>query len=184
MKVWKLVEDVNNYAVLTLKDQDNILDFSERFNKDSALKDKWVPAEVKIFKNDIKKQVGDFFDITTGVWAFNENALNLIKDYVEVGKSEILPLKGEEEPYYLLNVFNYIDCIDVEKSQVRYFRNSDRVMSISNYAFKSNVLKNDHIFKSTLQKRGPIFISDEFKVNLEKNKFKGIKFILVWDSDI
>lgn len=183
MKIWKLVEDVNNYAVLTLIDEKNILTFSDQFNKGSSLKDEWVPAEVKIFKNDDKKQVGDFFDITAGVWAFNENALNLIKDYIEEDKSEILPLKGEEKTYYLLNVFNYINCIDLEKSQVRYFRNSERIMSISKYVFEPNMLKNEHIFKSTLQKRGPIFISDKFKLILENSKLKGIKFELIWDSE-
>ncbi|WLF69099.1 hypothetical protein Q6375_14125 [Clostridium septicum] len=183
MKIWKLVEDVNNYAVLALKDEDNILNVSDQFNKNSELKDEWLVAEVKIFKNDDKKQVGDFFDIITGVWAFNENALKLIKDYIADGKSEVLPLKGEEEPYYLLNVFNYVDCIDVDKSQVRYFRNSDRVMSISNYVFKPNMLNGEHIFKSTLQKRGPIFISDELKEKLEKSGLKGFRFDEAWDSE-
>lgn len=45
------------------------------------------------------------------------------------------------------------------------------------------MLKNENIFKSTLQKRGPIFISDEFKVILESSKLKGIKFELIWDSE-
>lgn len=83
----------------------------------------------------------------------------------------------------MLNVFNYIDCIDIEKSKVRYFRNSNRVMSISNYVFKQDVIKNEHIFKSTLQRRGPIFISNTLKEVLEKSGLKGFKFDEVWDSE-
>lgn len=67
MKIWRFVEDVNNYVVLTVRDEENILKFSDEFNKNCALRDEWIPTEVRIFKNDDKKQIGDFFDITTGV---------------------------------------------------------------------------------------------------------------------
>ena len=178
MKIWQLWADSDNYASFARVEAytaDDIQSFDGRSHANS-----WKPLKVEKIDTDKELDLGDMVSFTTPV--FSEEAVNclmqLIHEYVE-----FLQLDYTGKKYFAVNVTKVIDAIDYEKSEFVKFKSSNRIMRFKKYAFVPEEVSGISIFKITDEKRRVPFVSDEFKMMVEKNNLSGFKFKLVWDSE-
>ena len=71
---------------------------------------------------------------------------------------------------------NTIDCLNYDKSELKRFSSSGRVMKVIKYAFKTNKLANEIIFKLPEFPKSISYVTEEFKKTVEENDIKGFKF--------
>lgn len=127
------------------------------------------------YKEEIEKPIGDVSSISTSSYIINEKAYKVLYPYLKE-HSQIFQLKNENKIFYVINVTDIIDCLDYEKSEVKYFSSSNRVMDIEKYAFHSEKLKKATIFKIPEFPKGISYVTEEFKKVVEENNITGFKF--------
>ena len=185
MKIWEMENELDvGYKMLVSADKlsfDRLDDFDGRI-----LKENWVPLELKFLKED---DCGTYYkkcdapDLMTGVMVFNQKAVDVLK-YMMGESVEILPVNVEDadDKYYAINVIDVGDYLDYEKCEFRYYKDGT-IMRIEKFAFKTELIKNKHIFKISLYPGIYIFISDEFRNAIRKARLKGFEFTEMWDSE-
>ena len=95
----------------------------------------------------------------------------------------MLNAKRETQQLFVLNVTEIRDCLDREKSKLKLFSNSGRIMRIEKYAFHREMLSNAFIFKIPEEVHAHPYVTDGFKNLIEQNGIKGFKFVLVWQDE-
>ena len=110
---------------------------------------------------------------STGI--INEKAYKILYPYLK-NHSQIFRLKNENKIFYVINVIDVIDCLDYEKSELKLFPSSGRVMRVIKYAFRTEKLKNATIFKLPEFPNGISYVTEEFKKIVEENNITGFKF--------
>ncbi|MBA4387782.1 MAG: hypothetical protein C0404_07365 [Verrucomicrobia bacterium] len=77
--------------------------------------------------------------------------------------------------YYLMHVRNIVDCLDEERSTIRYFRNGRR-MGIYEYALNTEGIPADvHIF--AIPDSNDVFFKDDAAQSLRGAGIRGVAFI-------
>lgn len=77
------------------------------------------------------------------------------------------------------------DAVDYEKAILKKLR-SGLVIDFKKYAFLSNMVKNQTIFKVYLNEIlhiPSVFVSDELRNAILESDLKGFEFVEVWDSE-
>lgn len=143
--------------------------------------DEWRPLKVHLVRNK-RRKICDFPSFVSGIPSFNEKALNTVKDLL-TNKADILPLDCGDEKYFLINIYNKIDCIDYDKAQCTRFE-WGHVSEFQKYAFIQEKLVDEHIFKiPEIVRDNIVFVSEEFRERVISNGLFGFNFIEVWDSE-
>ena len=177
MNIYIPQPNCDDYDSFYRLDQEQSFDILNRFlnlGKYQQIEEKsaWIPLEVKIESYDTKR--GDFFSVIAGVFACNQKAWDilapLIKDSVQ-----LLPLRCDQGNFNILKVINIIDCLDYSKANLFRFQETGRVLGIRKYAFKEQLIRNQHFFAIPEQKFG-ILVSQTFKDLVEKNQLEGLTF--------
>ena len=87
--------------------------------------------------------------------------------------------KSEVDSYFVANIVNVIDALDLDNSKYDVFELDDeKIISVEKYALKSNEIVNMQIFRlkdDTI----PIFVSETLKKVIEDNDLIGFKFLEV-----
>jgi hypothetical protein len=77
-----------------------------------------------------------------------------------------------------------IDCLDYEKSELSYFRSDPHdIKKILKYEFLKDKIRDKVIFKIPENKLNVPFVTDQFKLEVEKHGLEGFRFEEVWDSE-
>jgi hypothetical protein len=178
VKVYYLEANSDDYNYLTLRN-DNDWGKFDLFDGRSLIND-WAPFDVKVVKGK-KRKWGDVAILSAGVLAITEKSKvaleNLIKDSVE-----LLPLTFEGQSFYILNVVNMVDGLDKQKSEYDTF-DDGRIMHVTKYEFKPEIVRGHHIFKIPEFERGRIYVSDEFKKVVDENNLIGYDLDELWNSE-
>ncbi len=127
------------------------------------------------YKDEKDKPIGDVFSVNTCSYIVNERAYKVLYPYVK-NHSQIFKIKSDDKIFYVISVIDIIDCLDYNKSEIKYFSSSGRVMDVEKYVFKTEKLKNATIFKLPEFPKGISYVTEEFKKVVEKNNIKGFKF--------
>ena len=127
------------------------------------------------YKDEIDKPIGDVFSVEVSSFILNERSYKILYPYIK-NEVQIFKIKSENDKLYVLNITNIIDCLDYDKSKIKRFPSSGRVMRVIKYAFKIEKLKNATIFKLPDFPKGISYVTEEFKKVVEENNIKGFKF--------
>lgn len=180
MKIWEMNSDANNYDNFTLcneSDWDKLMVYE--FDG-KCIKDTWIEFCVKEIES-IRK--GDKPSLFGSIPVFSHRAVEVLKEYLDNG-TEILPLRYDKGEYFVINVINVKECIDFEKSEIKRFKSSDKIMRFKKYVFKEEAIKNEHIFKISEFSKGGVFVSDKFRNEVLRHQLQGFLFKEVWDSEV
>lgn len=131
-----------------------------------------LPSE---YEDEVNKPIGDVFSVDVSSFILNEYAFNILKPYLK-GHAQIFRLKHRDGVLYVINVTDVIDCLDYDKSEIKRFPSSGRVMKVIKYAFHRSRLKNTTIFKLPEFVKTTCYVTEEFKKVTEENNIKGFKF--------
>jgi hypothetical protein len=179
MKIWNWKTDANNFDYLIVpkeKDVEKLVNFY-KFDG-TTIMNCWEPVQVDVY-DKIKRSDTPTFNSGP---VLSERGVAILKDLI-CGSAEILPLKYKREQYYVLNVTNILDCIDYSKAQYIPFSSSGRPMVFTNYAFKYEAVKNEHIFKIIEHPKSNVFVSDYFRNRVIESGLVGFRFEEVWNSE-
>jgi len=150
----------------------------EDFNGTRLIKS-WKTFKIKRARGK-KYPVGDFSSITSAHLLVNSKIKDIFENIFK-DKVELLPVEYDE-PYYLMNVINMIDALDMEKSEFGRF-SSGRIMFCTKYVFKEEVIGNNIIFKIPQFPTADVLVTEEFVKLVEDNDVKGFIFEELWDSE-
>ena len=93
---------------------------------------------------------------------------------------EILPVQDEGgDELYLYHAFHFIDALDIEKSDIKYF-SSGRIMRIDRHVFFPKIVEGVDVFRIPQLRASPIFVSDRFADLVRSSGLTGTEFELVW----
>lgn len=134
--------------------------------------DKIYPSK---YKDEIDKPIGDVFSVEISSFILNEKSYKVLYPYLK-NHSQIFKIKSDNKIFYVVNVIDIIDCLNYDKSELKYFSSSGRVMDVEKYVFKTEKLKNATIFKLPEFPKGISYVTEEFKKAVEENNITGFKF--------
>jgi hypothetical protein len=96
---------------------------------------------------------------------------------------EVLPITLADRPWHVLNVLNVVEVLDRERSEIKYFKSSGRVMRVVRYAFRGEGLDDAILFKVPELARAPVFGTDRFRELLASLDITGLRLVEVWSSE-
>lgn len=131
-----------------------------------------LPSE---YEDEVNKPIGDVFSVEVSSFILNEYAFNILNPYLK-GHTQVFRLKNQDDVLYVINVTDIIDCLDYDKSEIKRFPSSGRVMKVIEYSFHKDKLKNATIFKLPEFVKTTCYVTEEFKKATEENNIKGFKY--------
>lgn len=179
MKIWRLENDLDNYDYLVLENESDweMINDTYEFNG-KRISGIWNPIEVVAY---VDTKIGDSLYLFPGGPIFSERAVEVLKEFLE-DRAEILPIKYNKGSFYVINITNVIQAVDIDKSKVVRFPSSGRIMKFESIAFFKEKLDNQPIFKISELPRTQVFVSDSFRESVINNNLTGFKFTEVWES--
>jgi hypothetical protein len=167
--IYQLRPDVDRFRWLTLVEE-------QEFNllhdlPDGPTTGSWRPLAAEWIADDLNsgKPTSDFPTLgSTPV--FSQRAVDALID-VLVPHGELLPLRVPDGSFYIYNATHVIDALDEERSELVRF-SSGRVMHVASYAFKTDVVQGEAIFKVP-QLRGTVFVSNGFSQRIREADLSG-----------
>ncbi len=148
--------------------------------------DSWWPREVN--KLDDQRPIGDYVPgIADNVLVMNKKAIDVLKDIM--GDFEILPIVCDFGEYWGVNILNFCDCTDYEKSEYKTFNGDPRlpnghprIMRYIKHAFIPENIIGKHAFRDLDHPWCWVFVDELFVETVQKNNITGFKFELLWES--
>lgn len=148
---------------------------SYQFQGDKVINREFDSILPSVHKTEKDKPIGDVFSVEVSSFCLNEKAYKVLKPYLEK-HCQIFETLNQDEKIYVVNVTDMIDCLDYDKSEIKRFSSSGRVMRIIKYVFKTEKLTNATIFKLPEFPKAISYVTEEFKNVVEENNIKGFKF--------
>ena len=187
VKIYTIEADVDNYWYAFPKNIDRE-DFWRQFDGRSLI-NRWSEPVFEWYKgeNDDRKLPiqkygkGDIQGYQSHIPLLSSKSVDCLGEILSKS-GEILKIKLLDEDYFLYNITSVINALDLEHSEVKYFRDSDRIMRIKKYEFKENMLKGINIFKLQGAKYKTPFVTEKFIAAVEECGLEGFKFRLVWEG--
>lgn len=155
----------------------NISDYRKVDFKGKTLQDKWQPIEME--KTD-EFEMKDALDLSFQVPVVSKTAAKLLKEDL-TGDVEFLEMNIEDNKYYAMNIVNVIEALDEEKSVFDILPGGIKFF-FEKYYFLKDKIKNQKIFKIKEERRSKVFVTEELKNKIEKEKLEGFDFIKVWEN--
>ncbi|WAI14288.1 imm11 family protein [Bacillus cereus] len=187
MKIWELkssFDDYESFQLLNLE-EDSKKYFEGKIDSAAKASNSWGEIRIKCVEEGKKSDFPHFWG-EVGTLMVSEKAKKFLEPKL-VDNVEFLPLIHDVtgEVYYIINVLNAIDAVDYEKAILKKLR-FGLVIDFKKYAFLSNMVKNQTIFKVYLNEIlhiPSVFVSDELRNAILESDLKGFEFVEVWDSE-
>jgi len=182
MNVYILNADMNRYQILVAVQEDAWDEF-EQFDG-TPLDKPWTPVEMEVFRDynfNQNRPSSDFPALASHIPIFSNRAVKALEDILNEN-GELLPLNCAEGDYSAFNVTCMIDALDIEHSDLEFFKSSGRIMNVIKYEFLNDRLANSSIFKLPQLPLMRVFVTDKFVERVQETKLTGFNFKLVWSD--
>jgi hypothetical protein len=177
MKTFILSADANNFQNLVFPNESGS-EIVYHFDGRPLLTSwkKWV-LDI-LYDDDMNRKLppSDFPSFAPHIPVFSTRAFKLLSDFL-VPFGEFLPVDCNDDEYFIYNVTKIVDALDEEKSTIKRFKSSGRIMEITNYEFESILLKNVPIFKIPQTSLMDVFVTESFVEQIRKHELIGFSFI-------
>ena len=148
MKIYKLTHDSDGFKTINLRNSKLLNAIIDGFYNDGKPygidfgKYKWIES------NEI---ICDFPFISGAIPVVSKNICRALEEYIDKSNIELLPIKVEEEDFYIFHFLNaYKNILNTKLSKIEYFNNGT-IKNIKEYVFLSKV-----------KDLAPIFILEDF----------------------
>ena len=142
----------------------------------SLLKE-WKPWKLNINKSNYR-QYTDFPNLIPGSITISQKAYLALSSILDNHPNlEILPCESEDGPFYLLNIWNEVDCFDrVNSIYTPDNGNPDFIGTIKSYSLHAQEIQQNHIFRIP-EAMSAIFVSDLFVKLVHENNLIGLDLV-------
>ena len=143
----------------------------------------WCQVNMRILTKDMGKQLLESDSPWLGSHAliFREQAVSVLYPLLSTN-GELLPLACAEAKLSIYNPTKVLDGLDESASAATRF-SSGRIMSITRYVFKLEVVRDAEIFKLSCLRVSPTFVQQGFVDLWNASSLRGLHFRQVWDGD-
>lgn len=195
MNIWKVDPDVSNYRASTIIETEemDILSFGHMMWR--KIEEIILPDSIsfQFLDDDDNYEIGDIMYTSMNNRLINKKAKDLIeKSFKDL--FHFIKVKLVDEPemeWYIILPLAFVDAIDMEKSQYKYFHGTDIISKISTYVF--NEKAKQYPFFRLMQPKALDgkdyyhhswrFANDEFKEFIEQNHITGLEFKKVFEFE-
>lgn len=186
MKYYKMKANANECWFAFPQDLDEE-EYSKKFSGHSLKKD-WLITEFEYYKQNAKSEIkengkSDYPPYKAHIPILSEKAVLSLNELLE-SNGELLNINitDEDDNYYIFNVTNVKDALDKGLSNIKYFRDSNRIMRVKEYVFRKEVINDSDIFMLNEPKFEEPIVSQKFVNKVEESGLKGFKFELIWED--
>jgi hypothetical protein len=184
MKVFEILSDVEKYRWIHPVDDAvwdmGMMDFA------GDKKSNWKP--IKCYVDNLKKEVGSFYEFSGRALTFDKYAYEGMCDILEMA-GEILPITMEEgDDLYVLNVLDCVNALDKEKS-IWHMRGGKRTR-LKKYVFQKERVHESSLFKIPENNYGAVLTytglkdsDDEFIGRYQRLGLTGLIFEELWSDE-
>jgi hypothetical protein len=160
--------------------------FAEHFRSVPMSLATWKP--IKVIRMDserenLTKPLGDRagIDARHDPPVFSRRALDVLLPYI--GRfGQVLPLDFDEWEYSLFNITNVVDALDVQKSELAYFKDGG-FKRVLRFAFNPEAVRDQWIFKIPQHPRMFAFVTDRFVDLVKQHGLSGFGFERLWGDE-
>lgn len=131
-----------------------------------------ISVEFGINDDEDDRGMDDYPCLSAYIPAFSERFVDVFRK-VLLESGQLFYIYGEDRFFYLYNVTHFEDLIDHENSSVVYFEGN--IIDIRKLILKNQDVQKP-IFKLTGDPRGPIYVTNAFKEEIEAQGFLGFRF--------
>lgn len=179
MKIYRIWAAENIKTFKPLKDTE---ENHQACQFDGSIITNWTPVQL-VAKEPYKNNIEVFTDLT-----FVEGCTPLIspkafeiiyphlKDF-----AQFFETTTDFGNMYLVNIFNVNNCVNLEKSEVEYFKCSGRLKRIEKYIFYEDRIKGLELFKIPEASNSFPFITEGLKNIIEENGLTGWRYELLFE---
>jgi hypothetical protein len=131
-----------------------------------------------------KQKLGDYSNLSHDVHpVFSQRARRLLSQHLE-GLGQWIELVSDNDPvYWLFYITNVVDALDVQKSEVAYFKSTPgKVMGIDSYVFKPEAVRDQVLFTLPQRPGSNRCVTDRFVEIVKANGLTGFEFKPLWSS--
>ena len=136
----------------------------------------WGTVTLKTIKGIVKKgtPLGDCPRYGATRLIVSEKLKGLIQSFAD-DEIEFLPVEVDGQPgYFYMNVLLILDALDLEKSEVKRFPSSGKIMYVIQAQYHDAIIDEHHIF--ILPNYHGVYISEGLKKHLEDNGVLGTTY--------
>jgi hypothetical protein len=176
MEVYILDADANRFQNLILAQEEDRRRLIEAFDG-MPMSGSWSPPGVNVLAEGAgaERPAGDFPSLGGYAPVFSRRAAEALEDLLGDG-GELLPLDARDGPYLVYNVTRVLDALDEDRSEIRRFRSSDRIMNIERYHLLPEQIGDAAIFKLSQIPRMHTFVTDRFVHQVHDAGLTGFSF--------
>jgi hypothetical protein len=133
----------------------------------------WKPLSVR--PRHRTKPLGDFPLLWFGEPIFSERALETLSPLLG-DAIEPLPMEIAGKVFYLINILDSVDCLDLEQSKVTINPVSKGISSVQHYVFRED-LADHHLFLIPQLRKTAVFVSAGFREKAESTGLVGLYYM-------
>jgi hypothetical protein len=142
----------------------------------------WHPVRMYLLHED-EGQVFRHADIpslgSSALLALTRRAMDALGELL-AADCEFLPLACDEEDLWLVNPVLLPGAFDGQRSELKRFASSGRIMNVSRYAFHGEVVAGHRCFR--IPEQPPTFVTDDVVDAVQAAGLRGVRFVPVWRS--
>jgi hypothetical protein len=155
MNVYHLKPETEGYQSLALASEEERPKIEDRFDT-TPIGAEWSAPVVKVIYEEDRPT--DFATLAA-IPAFGARAVDALGDLLRE-HGELLEVEGVE--FRVFNVTAAPDALDEDRSEVKRFRSSGRILRILRYELRPEMLSGVSIFKLPQQPRSRVYVTDSF----------------------
>lgn len=142
----------------------------------------WLPINMRVITKDEGEALRESDSPWLGSHAliFRKRAVEKLRVLLEE-YGELLPLAATGVELYVYNPTTVLDALDESASGARRF-SSGRIMNITRYVFKPEIIRNSGIFKLSCVRVSPTFAHQEFVDLWAAANLRGLEFKLIYEE--
>lgn len=132
---------------------------------------------------DSDARFGDYSNLSHDVHpVFSQRAKDLLTPHLQ-GLGQWVELVSDEAPYWLFYITNVVDALDVERSKLLYFPGGSKVMEISTFSFRPDIVRDQFLFTLPQRPGNHRLVTDRFIDFVREHNLTGFSFDLLWSAE-
>ena len=181
MRIWKIGYPEENNDWVQMEDVDCLFEL-EVLNGQPRI-DEWGERRLIGIAGTRPPLRSDSPRFSGRALVFSDRAKRCLADVLE-GCVEWLPVTFHGESLWVAHVTRIVDCIDYDRAVFLLRESSGEIRGFLEYQFSEDLIRGINCFGIPEERVGLPFVSEAFKRRVEECGLTGLKFKLVWDSEL